>query len=167
MAVRNLLIRGGADFSNMYQGLNQAQRRMTTFQRSVNSIMNKIAATFGTIKIGETIKNGVQDAMSVETSIDNLNRTMQESSKMFQQWADTQSQAYGMSKQEAYKYGATFSNLISSFQSDTGQITNSTQELMKATAIVASKTGRTFEDTSERIRSGLLGSTEAIILSVA
>lgn len=151
----------------MYQGLNQAQRRMSAFQRSVNSIMSKMAATLATVKVGETIRNGIQDAMSVETSIDNLGRTMQNNAKIFQEWANTQSQAYGMSKQEAYKYGSTFSNLISSFQSDTGQITSTTQELMKATAIVASKTGRTFEDTSERIRSGLLGSTEAIILSVA
>lgn len=151
----------------MYQGLNQAQRRMTTFQRNVNSIMGKVASIFATVKIGETIKNSVQDAMSVETSIENLNRTLQSSSQAFQQWANSQSQAYGMSTQEAYKYGATFSNLISSFQSDSSQIANSTEDLMKATAIVASKTGRTFEDASERIRSGLLGSTEAIILSVA
>lgn len=146
----------------MYQGLNQAQRRLTTFQRGIDSVMGKIASALASIKIGETIKNGVQDAMSVETSIENLNRTLQENSNIFQNWANTQAQAYGMSTQEAYKYGSTFSNLISSFQSDTSQITNSTQELMKATAIVASNTGRTFEDTSERIRSGLLGSTEAI-----
>src|SRR5574343_1356676 len=33
---------------------------------------------------------------------------------------------------------------------------------MEVTAIVSSKTGRTFEDTADRIRSGMLGSTEAI-----
>lgn len=162
MAVRNLLIRGGADFSAMNSGLNNAQQRLTRFQRNVNSIMSKVAAVFATIKIGELVKNGVQDAMSVETSIENLNRTLQDSSKNFQNWANSQAQSYGMSTQEAYKYGSTFSNLISSFQSDSTKIANSTQELMKATAIVASKTGRTFEDASERIRSGMLGSTEAI-----
>lgn len=129
--------------------------------------MGKVASIFATVKIGETIKNSVQDAMSVETSIENLNRTLQDSSQAFQQWANSQAQAYGMSSQEAYKYGSTYSNLISSFQSDTNQLAGSTQELMKVTAIVSSKTGRSFEETAERIRSGLLGSTEAIILSVA
>ena len=33
---------------------------------------------------------------------------------------------------------------------------------MKASAIIASKTGRTYDDVSNRIRSGMLGSTEAI-----
>ncbi|MDU6296812.1 hypothetical protein [Clostridium celatum] len=157
-----MLIRGGADFSNMQTGLNKAQKSLSNFQRNVSSIMGKVATIFATIKIGELIKDGVKDAMSVETSIENINRTMQDSAKAFGEWVKSQSQAYGMSIQEGYKYGSTYSNLISSFQSNTKEIANSTQELMKATSIIASKTGRTFEDTAERIRSGMLGSTEAI-----
>lgn len=146
----------------MQTGLNKAQKSLSNFQRNVSSIMGKVAAIFATIKIGELIKDSVQDAMSVETSIENINRTMQGSAKAFGDWVKSQSQAYGMSIQEGYKYGSTYSNLISSFQSNTKEIANSTQELMKATSIIASKTGRTFEDTAERIRSGMLGSTEAI-----
>ena len=44
----------------------------------------------------------------------------------------------------------------------TRETTAQTQELMKATAIISSKTGRSYEDTAERIKSGMLGSTEAI-----
>ena len=146
----------------MQTGLNKAQKSLSNFQRNVSSIMGKVATIFATIKIGELIKDGVKDAMSVETSIENINRTMQDSAKAFGEWVKSQSQAYGMSIQEGYKYGSTYSNLISSFQSNTKEIANSTQELMKATSIIASKTGRTFEDTAERIRSGMLGSTEAI-----
>ncbi|MCR1822004.1 hypothetical protein [Terrisporobacter muris] len=162
MAVKNLLIRGGADFSNMHNGLNNAQKKLSNFQRNVNGIMRKVATVFATIKVGELIKNSVQDAMSVETSIENINRTMQNSSKVFEDWIKSQSQAYGMSIQEGYKYGSTYSNLISSFENNTKEVSDNTQELLKATSIIASKTGRTFEDTAERIRSGMLGSTEAI-----
>lgn len=162
MAVKNLLIRGGADFSNMQNGLNKAQKSLNNFQKNVKSIMGKVVGVFATIKIGGLIKDSVKDAMSVETSMENINRTMRNSSKEFGDWIKNQSQAYGMSIQEGYKYGSTYSNLISSFQSNTKEIANSTQELMKATSIIASKTGRTFEDTAERIRSGMLGSTEAI-----
>ncbi len=146
----------------MQTGLNKAQRSLSNFQRNVSSIMGKVAGILAAIKIGEVIKDGVKDAMSVETSIENINRTMQGSAKAFGDWVKSQSQAYGMSIQEGYKYGSTYSNLISSFQSNTKEIANSTQELMKATSIIASKSGRTFEDTAERIRSGMLGSTEAI-----
>lgn len=162
MAVKNLLIRGGADFSGVKNELNKAQKNINSFQKNVNGIMSKIKFTLGAIGIGALVKESTKAAMSVESSVDNINRTMQNYAKSFGEWVKTQSQSYGMSIQEGYKYGSTYSNLISSFQGDTKVITNSTQELMKATGIIASKTGRTFEDTAERIRSGMLGSTEAI-----
>lgn len=146
----------------MQSGLNKAQKSLSNFQRNVSSIMGKVATVLAAVKIGEVIKDSVKDAMSVETSIENINRTMQGSAKVFGDWVKSQSQAYGMSIKEGYKYGSTYSNLISSFENNTKKISDSTQELMKATSIIASKTGRTFEDTAERIRSGMLGSTEAI-----
>lgn len=162
MAVKNLLIRGGADFSGVKKELNKAQKNISGFQKNVNGIMSKIKFTLGAIGIGALVKESTKAAMSVESSVDNINRTMQNYAKSFGEWVKTQSKSYGMSIQEGYKYGSTYSNLISSFQGDTKAITDSTQELMKATGIIASKTGRTFEDTAERIRSGMLGSTEAI-----
>lgn len=162
MAVKNLLIRGGADFSGVKKELSKAQKSINGFQKNVNGTMSKIKFTLGAIGIGALVKESTQAAMSVESSIENINRTMQEHSKTFGDWVKTQSQGYGMSIQEAYKYGSTYSNLLSSFKSSTKELADDTQELMKATAIISSKTGRTFEDTAERIRSGMLGSTEAI-----
>lgn len=162
MAVRNLVVRGGADFSEMRRGLNQAQRSLSNFQSNVNGIMGKLKLALGSIAIGTILKDSIKSAMSVETAIENINRTMQGNAKAFGDWVKSQSQAYGMSIQEAYKYGSTYSNLISSFESSSAGVADKTQELMKATSIIASKTGRTYEDTAERIRSGMLGSTEAI-----
>jgi hypothetical protein len=44
------------------------------------------------------------------------------------------------------------------------QATNAelTNKYLNMTAVIASKTGRTVEDVQERIRSGLLGNTEAV-----
>ena len=106
-------------------------------------------------------------AMTVESSVDNIRRNMREASKTFENFAQTQSKSLGMARKEAYSYGSTFSNLLGSFISDSGRIASETQDIMKAAAVIASKTGRTYEDVAGRIRSGMLGSTEAIILSVA
>lgn len=124
--------------------------------------MKSIGAVLGTLAIGKLVKDSTQMAMGVESSIENINRNMGESAHAFNNWAETQSHAWGMARADAYKYGGTYSNLLSSFTSGTKETANKTQELMKASAIIASKTGRTYEDTAERIRSGMLGSTEAI-----
>lgn len=162
MAKSNFIVRGGADFSNLYKGFNTAQKRMTAFQAGMQGIFKKIGLALGGIAIGKLVKDSTEMAMSVESAFDNISRNMGEAAGAFSNWANTQSQALGMAKADAYKYGSTFSNLLSSFTSGAKETADQTQELMKAAAIIASKTGRTYEDTANRIRSGLLGSTEAI-----
>jgi hypothetical protein len=66
-----------------------------------------------------------------------------------------------MSKSAGASIAATYGNLLSVWadQETNAQLTNN---LLNQTAVVASKTGRTTTDVAERIRSGLLGNTEAI-----
>lgn len=124
--------------------------------------MKKIGTILGTLAIGKLIKDSTELAMGVESAVNQINRTMGTSAGAFQKWANGQASAYGMAKSEALKYGSVYSNLISSFAKDTAETTKYTEDLLKASAVVASATGRTMEDTMERIRSGMLGSTEAI-----
>lgn len=162
MSKSNFIVRGGANFNPLYQELNKTQKKLGSFQKGVSKSIKKIGAILGSIAIGKLVKDSTQVAMSVESSVDNINRNMQTSAGAFQKWVETQSKSLGMAKADAYKYGSTFSNLLSSFTGSTKETADQTQELMQAAAIIASKTGRTYEDVSERIRSGLLGSTEAI-----
>lgn len=162
MAIKNLLVRGGADFSGMQKEMAKVQKSLANFQSSVGGTMKKIGGLLGGLAIGKLVKDSTQMAMSVESSIGNINRNMGSSAKKFQEWVNTQSQGFGIAQADAYKYGGTFSNLLSSFSKSTEETGSKTTELMKATAIIASKTGRSYEDTAERIRSGMLGSTEAI-----
>lgn len=87
---------------------------------------------------------------------------MGESSQQFLKWASDSALAFNMSKSDALNYGAVYSNLVSGFTSDTQQTFKYTTDLLKASSIIASGTGRTMSDVMERIRSGLLGNTEAI-----
>lgn len=162
MAKSNFIVRGGADFSGIKKELDKTQKQLQTFKSGVSKTMKTIGTILGSLAIGKLIKDSTQVAMGVETAIDNINGNMADSAKAFQQWVNTQAKGYGIAKAEAYKYGSTFSNLLSSFTSSTKETADQTEELMKATAIIASKTGRSYDDTANRIRSGMLGSTEAI-----
>lgn len=162
MAKQNLIIRGGFDGTGITKGLTKAQTSLNGFQRNVGKTMKLIGLSLGSLAVGSLIKSTTKMAMAVESSMDNIERNMGKSSQIFNNWAQNQSKSWGIARLEAYKYGSTFSNLLGSFQDDTKQTADSTEELMKATAIISSKTGRTFEDTANRIRSGMLGSTEAI-----
>ena len=69
--------------------------------------------------------------------------------------------ALGMSKSAAYEAAASYGNLFSSFAdgAENAQLTN---EMLQTTAVIASKTGRTFDEVFTKIQSGIFGNTRAI-----
>ncbi|MFL9603574.1 hypothetical protein ACKC5Q_23175, partial [Aeromonas dhakensis] len=76
--------------------------------------------------------------------------------------SNTVGSALGYSKLQAAQAGAAYSNMISGFSKGAEDTKNKTEALMQATAIVASATGRSMQDTMERIQSGMRGETDAI-----
>jgi len=114
------------------------------------------------VSFGMLSANGVRSAMEVEAAVQQLNRIMGASSTAFMEWANTQAIAFNMSRSEALKYGAVYGNLLTTITKDQATVTSYTQDLLKASAVVASATGREMTDVMERIRSGLLGNTESI-----
>jgi hypothetical protein len=162
MATKNLLVRGGADFSSMKKAMDKAQQQIKGFKDSVSKSLKGLGTLMAGVGVGMGIGSAVKDAMTFQASIEQVNRLMGQSAGEFLNWANTSAAAFNMSKKEAVQYGATFSNIISTFSKDTQQTQVYTQDLLKATAVVASKTGRSMEDALERVRSGMLGNTESI-----
>jgi phage-related protein len=160
--VRNLMVRAGADFSGLQRGMQQATRQLEGFHRTLEGTVKKIGITLAGIGVGFGIKDAVSDAMKVEAALQQVNRQMGDSSAEFNKWANDSASAFGMSKSQAIQYGAVYSNLIRGFSNGTQQTFQRTEELLKASAVIASATGRSMDDVMERIRSGLLGNTEAI-----
>lgn len=182
-AVKNLMVRCGADFSGLTTAANKANASMASLQRSasnlggsVSSAGNKVSSAFAGMKkaiaaagIAVAIKQIVtgladltKESMNLTAQEKNLSRTMAGSKAEFTAWAKNNASAFGISEKAAIQYGNAYSNLISGFIADTSTSTKYTQQLVEASAVIASRTGRTVEDVNERIRSGLLGSTEAI-----
>jgi hypothetical protein len=142
--------------------MNKSQRKLSEWQNNIGKILKGIGAIVGGLAVGQLFKDSIRAAMDVEGAMLQIQRIMGASAAVFENWAQTQAKAYGMAREEAYQYGAIYGNLISSFARDTQEVTRYTMELLQASAVVASRTGRTMTDVMERIRSGLLGNTEAI-----
>ncbi|HEM5141499.1 TPA: hypothetical protein U1272_000911 [Streptococcus suis] len=103
-----------------------------------------------------------QMALEVSASVNQIKRQMGESSQAFLKWIDNNANAMNMSVGEATKYGAVYSNLFSNFIKDSNKLSAYTGKMLQTSAVIAQGGGRTMTDVMERIRSGLLGNTEAI-----
>lgn len=125
--------------------------------------LGKIAA-FGLLakKMYDFGKYSVQTALEVSASMNQIKRLMEESTQSFLKWSKGGALAYNMATADAIKYGAVYSNLFSNFIKDNDQLAGYTVKMLQTSAVVASATDRTMDDVMNRIRSGMLGSTEAI-----
>lgn len=148
---------------NQTKSATSAIQNETGKMKSAFSGMKRALAT---LAIGATLlkigKDSTKMAMQVEASIQQINRLMGDSSQKFKDWAKNNALAFNMSQSDALKFGSVYSNLLTSFMGSTEDVMGGTTQLLKSSAIIASGTGRTMEDVMERIRSGLLGNTEAI-----
>lgn len=160
--VRNLVLRIGADMGQMRTEMRRAQQQIKVFGTNIKAAMAGIAASLAAVGIGAAIKEATSDAMKVEAAMQQIGRTMGASAVDFKNWAENSALAFNLSKSEAIRFGSTYSNLISNFSKDTATTMQYTEELLKSSAIVASATGRSMEDVMDRIRSGMLGETDAV-----
>lgn len=103
-----------------------------------------------------------QMALEVTAAVNQIKRQMGESSQTFLKWVNDNANAMNMGVGEATKYGAVYSNLFSGFIKDSNNLSAYTAKMLQTSAVIAEGSGRSITDVMERIRSGLLGNTEAI-----
>lgn len=133
---------------------------------SIGSAFGKLAKFAGFAILGKKLLDvgmySTQTALEVSAAMNQIKRQMGESSQSFLKWVNDNANAMNMGVGEATNYGAVYSNLFSGFIKDTNKLSAYTAKMLQTSAVVAEGSGRTITDIMERIRSGLLGNTEAI-----
>ena len=133
---------------------------------SMLGVFGKLAKFAGFAYLGKKMLDvgmySTQMALEVTASINQIKRQMGESSQTFLKWVNDNANAMNMGVGEATKYGAVYSNLFSGFIKDSNKLSAYTAKMLQTSAVVAEGSGRSITDVMERIRSGLLGNTEAI-----
>lgn len=140
-------------------------RKATTAISKISSSLKKlltyfigIQTVFAAIRFsGEAAEFATQTEASVQRLIDIYG----EASESVGNFIDENAHALGMSRSAASQFSSVYGNLFSVW-ADQKENAELTTQYLNATAVVASKTGRTMADVQERIRSGLLGNTEAV-----
>lgn len=161
----------------MERQMKQTQSKVESSTSQIKDTVSKktagVGAAFGKLakfaalayvgkKMLDLGKYSTQMALEVTASINQIRRQMGESSQAFLKWIDNNANAMNMSVAEATNYGAVYSNLFSNFIKDSNKLSAYTGKMLQTSAVIAQGTGRTMTDVMERIRSGLLGNTEAI-----
>ena len=145
----------GAGIKNTFSKIGNWLKNFAT------SIAAQFATIFGLYALINFSKQSAEFATQTEASVQRLVDIYGEAAQSVGDFIDANARAIGMSKASASSFASVYGNLFSVWadQSTNAELTN---RYLNMTAVVASKTGRTVQDVQERIRSGLLGNTEAI-----
>lgn len=165
MAIANsdgsIILSTKVDTSGINKGMSQIQGKAAGLKGTFLKLAAAIAAAFSVQKIIQFSREAGKLATQTEASVQRLVDIYGEASDGVGDFIDANARALGMSKAAAASFSSVYGNLFSVWadQATNAELTN---RYLNMTAVVASKTGRTVEDVQERVRSGLLGNTEAI-----
>lgn len=149
-------------------GWNKAGNYLTNLGTELDSIAGKLDSIGNKLTVGVTVPivagftAMTKSAIETETAMQQVDRIYGKAAESIKEFAENKAIDYNMSASEAYKYSQIYGNLIQSITNDQTENAKKTQELLKASSVIASATGRDMSDVMDRIRSGLLGNTEAI-----
>ena len=149
------------DQAGLKKGINSIKSAVTSTSSAFKKLGGYIGVAFSVTALVNFSKEASRVATQTEASVQRLIDIYGEASQTIGDFIDTNARALGMSKSAAASYASAYGNLFSVWAD---QKTNAelTAHYLNMTAVVASKSGRTVEDVQERVRSGLLGNTEAI-----
>ena len=157
----SIILTTKVDQSGLNKGIASMQNGVKSLSSSFKALGSTIAAVFSVTAIINFSKQAGEFATQTEASVQRLIDIYGEASQSVGNFIDANANAIGMSKASAASFASVYGNLFSVWadQATNAELTN---RYLNMTAVVASKSGRTVQDVQERIRSGLLGNTEAI-----
>lgn len=173
MTLEELQVVIDAKISPFKQKMKELENQVKASDSKVQNSTSSIKAAFSKIgkiaafsylgkKMLDLGVTSTQTALEVVASVNQIKRQMGESSQAFLKWIETNANAMNMSVSDATQYASIYGNLFAGFIKDSDKLSAYTGKMLQTSAVIAEGTGRSITDVMERIRSGLLGNTEAI-----
>lgn len=157
----SIILTTKVDQTGLNKGMSTMKNKVKSLTGVFSTLGGVIATAFSITAIVNFSKQAGELATQTEASVQRLIDIYGSASKSVGDFIDQNARALGMSRAAAAEFSAVYGNLFSVWadQETNAELTN---RYLNTTAVVASKTGRTMQDVQERIRSGLLGNTEAV-----
>lgn len=183
LAIKNLLVRGGADFSELKKAMQKTKQDMKNFKDSVNSNMNHVGKKMHDLKkhshgitamykdmlkasiamgaVAATFApfafagSGVKDAMKFDALMGTLSQTLGESMKDFINWQNTVGSSLGFSKLQSAELANMMSLNFKQFATSQKDLLDKTTKMMETAAVIANKRGMAMTEVSDRVRSAM------------
>lgn len=149
------------EMKSSIKGIGSLNKSISSTTALLGKMATALGVVFGVREIIRFSNEASNLAAQTEANVKRLSMLYGEAAQSVYDFANDNAYAFGMAKSAAYDAAADYGNIFTTF-ADGAQSAKLTNEMLQATAVIASQTGRTYEDVFEKIRSGLYGNTRAI-----
>nr|DAH76842.1 MAG TPA: minor tail protein [Bacteriophage sp.] len=143
------------------KGVKSFGNAISTVTGSLGKFATAVGVAFSLAQIVKFSNEASKLAGQTEANMLRVGQIYGKASQQVQDFVESNANALGMSKTVAYEAAANYGNLFSSF-ADGAENAKLTNEMLQTTAVIASKTGRSFDEVFTKIQSGIFGNTRAI-----
>ena len=144
------------------KGSKDCEKSISPLKSSFSSLVGSFASMFGLYQLGSIFVDGTKQAMKYEASLMTIQRTLGGASKTLIDFANSNAQAFGINKSQVMEFGNIYSVIVSNFEKDATKAADITKGLLQSAGIIAGATGYDVNQVLENLRSGILGSSEAV-----
>lgn len=144
------------------KSLDRAVAKSTSSLFKFSNLLKSTFAVAGVTSMFAFAKASSQTSIAVESNMIRVQEIFGDAAKSVEKFAKNNAKSLGMSESAAYQYAAVYGNLLSGYTKSFEENSRVSRAFLQSTAVISSKTGRSIQDVMERIRSGMLGNTEAI-----
>lgn len=151
--------------TNQLKSSSSGMNNLGKATKTTTTALKKFGATLGialsVTQIAKFSNEASKLASTTEASVQRLGMLYGEYGQEVYDWANDNANALGMSKTAAYQAATAYGNIFTTF-ADGKESADLTKDVLQATAVIASQTGRTYDEVFEKIQSGLYGNARAI-----
>lgn len=159
--VRNLLVRAGADFSELQKEMVKAQKFMKTASKDIGKIGKTLALGI-TVPLAGVGAAGVKLASDLAEVQNVVDTAFGDSAKEVDKWAKTAIESYGLSELSAKQFAGTMRAMLGSMGLASGEADNMSMSLSSLAGDMASFYNLDPTEAFEKLRAGISGETEPL-----
>lgn len=159
--VKNLLVRAGADFSELQKEMQKAEKFMKSAGKQITDIGKTLTLgiTAPILGIGAATVNAASDLKEVQNVIDTA---FGDSAKKVDEWAKTAIESYGLSELQAKQFAGTMRAMLGSMGLTASEADDMSLSLSSLAGDMASFYNLDPSEAFEKLRSGISGETEPL-----
>ena len=152
--VKNLLVRAGADFSELQKEMQKAEKFMKSAGKQITDIGKTLTLgiTAPILGIGAAAVNAASDFKEVQNVIDTA---FGDSAKKVDEWAKTAIESYGLSELQAKQFAGTMRAMLGSMGLTASEADDMSLSLSSLAGDMASFYNLDPSEAFEKLRSGI------------